>query len=127
MIKRMFDSVVDVLGLLRPVVAELDVEGLDPEAAAELVELLVEVEQLAAAGRVYRGRKNRSLMGAYIFADAGGTVWAARAAGGKAVEILAIGKAPSGSEALWVDSRHRERARGPFGGNDVLSARIAVR
>ena len=48
----MFDSVVDVLGRLRPVVAELDVEALDGEVAAGLVELFVEIEQLAAAGRV---------------------------------------------------------------------------
>jgi uncharacterized protein YbjQ (UPF0145 family) len=48
----MFDSVVDVLGRLRPVVAELDVGALDGEVAAGLVELFVEVEQLAAAGRV---------------------------------------------------------------------------
>ncbi|MDQ3945886.1 MAG: HNH endonuclease [Actinomycetota bacterium] len=52
----MFDNVVDVLGRLRPVVAELDVKALDPEAAGQLVELLVEVEQLAAAGRVLATR-----------------------------------------------------------------------
>jgi hypothetical protein len=48
----MFDNVVDWLGRLRPVVAELDVEALDPEAAAGLVELGVEIEQLGAALRV---------------------------------------------------------------------------
>jgi hypothetical protein len=52
----MFDNVVDVLGKLRPVVGELDVEALDPEEAAGLVELFVEVEQLAAAGRVLATR-----------------------------------------------------------------------
>jgi hypothetical protein len=48
----MFDNVVDVLGKLRPVVGQLDVKALDPEAAADLVELFVEIEQLAMAGRV---------------------------------------------------------------------------
>lgn len=57
----MFDSVVEeavdeVLGLLRPAVARLDVETLDPEEAAGLVGRLVEVEQLAAAGRVLATR-----------------------------------------------------------------------
>ena len=42
----MFDSVVDVVGRLRPVVAGLDVKALDPEAAAGLVGLAVEIEQL---------------------------------------------------------------------------------
>ncbi len=48
----MFDSVVGVLGRLRPVVGELDVEALDPEAAADLVGLAVEIERLGAALRV---------------------------------------------------------------------------
>ncbi|MGH8974412.1 MAG: DUF222 domain-containing protein [Acidimicrobiia bacterium] len=48
----LLDNVVDVLGRLRPVVGELDVKALDSESAAELVELFVEVERLAAAGRV---------------------------------------------------------------------------
>jgi hypothetical protein len=48
----MFDNVVDVLGRLRPVVGELDVEALDPEAAADLVGLAVEIEQLGGALRV---------------------------------------------------------------------------
>ena len=52
----MFDNVVDVLGNaldeLRPVVGELDVEALDPERAAEVVGLAVEIEQLGAALRV---------------------------------------------------------------------------
>lgn len=52
----MFDSVVDVLGRLRPVVADLDVDALDGEAAAGLVELFVEIEQLAAAGKVLAAR-----------------------------------------------------------------------
>jgi hypothetical protein len=52
----MFDSVVDVLGRLRPVVGELDVEALEPEAAADLVGLAVEIEQLGAALRVLATR-----------------------------------------------------------------------
>ena len=48
----MFDNGVDVLGTLRPLVGELDVKALDPEAAAELVEWFVEIEHLAAAGRI---------------------------------------------------------------------------
>jgi hypothetical protein len=52
----MFDSVVDVLGRLHPVVGELDVEALDPEAAADLVGLAVEIEQLGAALRVLATR-----------------------------------------------------------------------
>jgi hypothetical protein len=52
----MFDSVVEVLRVLRPVVAELDVNGLDVGVAEDLVELFVEVEQLAAAGRVLATR-----------------------------------------------------------------------
>ena len=52
MIRAMFDNGVDVLGRLRSLVGELDVKALDPEAAAELVEFFVEVEHLAAAGRV---------------------------------------------------------------------------
>jgi len=32
----MFDSVVDVLGRLRPVVRDMDVKTLDPEAAGEV-------------------------------------------------------------------------------------------
>ena len=52
----MFDSVVDVLARLRPVVGELDVKALDPEPAAELVELAVEIERLGAALRVLATR-----------------------------------------------------------------------
>ncbi|HEY3240852.1 MAG TPA: DUF222 domain-containing protein [Acidimicrobiia bacterium] len=52
----MLDNVVDVLGKLRPVVGDLDVEALDPEVAAGLVGLFVEIEQLAAAGRVLATR-----------------------------------------------------------------------
>src|SRR5437867_12865051 len=52
MLELMFDSVVDVLGKLRPVVADLDVEALDGETAAGLVERFVQIELLAAAGRV---------------------------------------------------------------------------
>jgi hypothetical protein len=56
----MFDNVVGVLGNalgeLRPVVGDLDVEALDPEVAAGVVELFVEIEQLAAAGRVLATR-----------------------------------------------------------------------
>jgi hypothetical protein len=52
----MFDNVVDVLGRLRPVVGELDVDALDPEAAADLVGLAVEIEQLGAALRVLATR-----------------------------------------------------------------------
>jgi uncharacterized protein DUF222 len=48
----MVDNVVDVLGMLRPLVEELDVDSLEPRTAAKLVERFVEVEQLAAAGRV---------------------------------------------------------------------------
>ncbi|MDQ3944174.1 MAG: 13E12 repeat family protein, partial [Actinomycetota bacterium] len=48
----MFDSVVDVLGRLRPVVRDVDVKALDPEAAGDLVGLAVEIEQLGAALRV---------------------------------------------------------------------------
>ena len=47
---------VGVLGRLRPVVGELDVEALDPEAAGDLVGLAVEIEQLGAALRVLATR-----------------------------------------------------------------------
>lgn len=52
----MFDTVVDALGLLRRVLADLDVAGLDPEVAVELVDRFVEIEQLAAAGRLVATR-----------------------------------------------------------------------
>jgi len=52
----MFEGVVDVLGRLRPVVGELDVEALDPEAAVGLVGLAVEIERLGAALRVLATR-----------------------------------------------------------------------
>jgi uncharacterized protein DUF222 len=52
----MFDSVVDVLGKLRPLVAELDVDSLDEETAAGLAELFAEGERLMAAGRVLAAR-----------------------------------------------------------------------
>src|SRR5919198_6024407 len=52
----MVDNVVDVLGKLRPLVAGLDVDSLDYRSAAQLVEAFVEVEQLAAAGRVLATR-----------------------------------------------------------------------
>jgi uncharacterized protein DUF222 len=52
----MVDNVVDVLGMLRPLVADLDVDSLDYKSAAQLVEAFVEVEQLAAAGRVLATR-----------------------------------------------------------------------
>jgi hypothetical protein len=52
----MFDSLVEVLRVLRPVVAEFDLQGLDVGVAEDLVELFVEVEQLAAAGRVLATR-----------------------------------------------------------------------
>jgi uncharacterized protein DUF222 len=48
----MFDNVVDVLGMLRPLVADVDVKALDPEDGAELVELAVEIERLGEALRV---------------------------------------------------------------------------
>jgi hypothetical protein len=50
------DSVVDVLGTLRPLVEELDVDSLDGKAAAQLVDAFVQVENLAAAGRVLATR-----------------------------------------------------------------------
>src|SRR2546430_16151847 len=52
----MFDSGVGVVGRLRPVVGELGVDGLDPEVAADLVGLAVEIEQLGAALRVLATR-----------------------------------------------------------------------
>src|SRR5688572_28913214 len=52
----MFDSVVDVTEKLGAVVADLGVDDLDPADAAALVEMLVRVEQLAAAGRVLATR-----------------------------------------------------------------------
>lgn len=52
----MFDSVVGLLGKLRPGMAGIDIKALDPEEAAELVELAVEVERAAAACRVMATR-----------------------------------------------------------------------
>ncbi|MGH8974117.1 MAG: DUF222 domain-containing protein [Acidimicrobiia bacterium] len=52
----MVDNVVDALGLLRPVVREVDPKTLGLETAVNLVELAVEVEQLGMALRVLATR-----------------------------------------------------------------------
>ncbi|MGH8974707.1 MAG: DUF222 domain-containing protein [Acidimicrobiia bacterium] len=80
----MFDNGVDVLGTLRPLVDELDAETLEPVAAAELVEWFVEIEHLAAAGRVLATqavarsdlwqREGFRSAGAWMAAKAGGPV-----------------------------------------------------
>jgi hypothetical protein len=48
--------VVDVLGRLHPLVGELDGHSLDGKTASKLVDAFVEVENLAAAGRVLATR-----------------------------------------------------------------------
>jgi Domain of unknown function (DUF222) len=50
------DDVAQVVGVLRPLVAGLDPHTLDGEVAVGLVEVLGEVERLAAAGRVLAAR-----------------------------------------------------------------------
>jgi hypothetical protein len=52
----MIDNVVDALGLLRPVVRDVDPKTLDGETAVDLVGLAVEVEQLGMALRVLAAR-----------------------------------------------------------------------
>ena len=48
----MLDNVVDALGTLRQVVGDLDARSLDPDVAAELVDLFVQIENVSSAGRV---------------------------------------------------------------------------
>lgn len=88
----MIASVAEVVEQLAPVVAGLDVEALAPSDAAELVELFVRVEQLAAAGRVLATR-----------AVAGGVQWRREGYRSPAAWMAAIAGMPVGTAIATME------------------------